>query len=360
MAGQFVEGDAGVEGLLADLVEGQAPNDQGAGLAGLDDATGTFEGDPECVRRGGPYERCRVTKLAERTLSDEATLIEDDHIIGKFEFKEEAGPYDVALIGDYNIGGDVWAAKPILEEIGLNVKSVWTGDGEVEKIGATHSVKLNLIHCYRSMNYMCKVMEEKWGIPWLEYNFFGPTKIEESLRAIAECFDDKIKKNVEKVIKKYKPEMQAVVDEYKPRLDGKTAMLFVGGLRPRHTIGAYEDLGIQITGAGYEFAHQDDYDRTAPEMAKGTLIYDDVSEFELEKFVEELKPDLVGNGMFLFSAWPEDPGYTFAAGTSMATPHAGSCATSPKRPSRRTARSCSIGTAGSWRSTSTSTRRSPT
>ena len=40
-------------------------------------------------------------------------------------------------------------AKPILEEIGLNVKSVWTGDGEVEKIGATHSVKLNLIHCYR-------------------------------------------------------------------------------------------------------------------------------------------------------------------------------------------------------------------
>jgi len=220
-----------------------------------------------------------------------------DHIIGKFKFEEEAGPYDVALIGDYNIGGDVWAAKPILEEIGLNVKSVWTGDGEVEKIGATNSVKLNLIHCYRSMNYMCKVMEEKWNIPWLEYNFFGPTKIEESLRAIAERFDDKIKKNVEKVIKKYKPIMQEVIDEYKPRLDGKTAMLFVGGLRPRHTIGAYEDLGIQITGAGYEFAHQDDYDRTAPEMAKGTLIYDDVSEFELEKFVEELKPDLVGSGI---------------------------------------------------------------
>jgi nitrogenase molybdenum-iron protein alpha chain len=220
-----------------------------------------------------------------------------DHIIGKFEFKEEAGPYDVALIGDYNIGGDVWAAKPILEEIGLNVKSVWTGDGEVEKIAATHTVKLNLIHCYRSMNYMCKVMEEKWGIPWLEYNFFGPTKIEASLHAIGEQFDDKIRKNVEKVIKKYKPIMQEVIDEYKPRLEGKTAMLFVGGLRPRHTVGAYEDLGIQVTGAGYEFAHQDDYDRTSPEMAKGTLIYDDVSEFELEKFVEEFKPDLIGSGI---------------------------------------------------------------
>jgi nitrogenase molybdenum-iron protein alpha chain len=220
-----------------------------------------------------------------------------DHVIGKREFAEPAGPYDVALIGDYNIGGDVWAAKPILEEIGLNVKSVWTGDGEIEKIAATYQVKLNLIHCYRSMNYMCKVMEEKWGIPWLEYNFFGPTKIEKSLRDIAEFFDDTIKANVEKVIEKYRLQMQEVIDEYRPRLEGKTAMLFVGGLRPRHTIGAYEDLGIQITGAGYEFAHQDDYDRTSPEMAKGTIIYDDVSEFELEKFVEKMKPDLVGSGI---------------------------------------------------------------
>lgn len=220
-----------------------------------------------------------------------------DHVIGKRKFVEEVGPYDIALIGDYNIGGDVWAAKPILEEIGLNVKSIWTGDGEIEKIASTYAVKLNLIHCYRSMNYMCRVMEEKWGIPWIEYNFFGPTKIAESLRAIAECFDDTIKENVERVIVKYQPQMETILDEYKPRLDGKTAMLFVGGLRPRHTIGAYEDLGIEITGTGYEFAHQDDYDRTAPEMAKGTLIYDDVSEFELEKFVEELKPDLVGSGI---------------------------------------------------------------
>jgi len=220
-----------------------------------------------------------------------------DFVIGKRYFVEEETPYDIALIGDYNIGGDVWAAKPILEEIGLNVKSVWTGDGEIEKIAATHRVKLNLIHCYRSMNYMCKVMEEKWNIPWLEYNFFGPTKIEESLHKIAECFDDKIKANVEKVIAKYRPMCQAIIDEYKPRLEGKTAMLFVGGLRPRHTVGAYEDLGIQVTGTGYEFAHQDDYDRTAPEMANGTLIYDDVAEFELEKYVEEMKPDLVGSGI---------------------------------------------------------------
>ncbi len=220
-----------------------------------------------------------------------------DYIIETREFTEPSTPYDIALIGDYNIGGDVWSAKALLEEIGLNVKATWTGDGEMEKIAATHQVKLNLIHCYRSMNYMCKVMEEKYGIPWLEFNFFGPTKIKESLRMIADRFDDTIKANVEKVIAKYDPIMQAIIDEYKPRLDGKKVMLLVGGLRPRHTIGAYEDLGMECVGSGYEFAHTDDYDRTAPEMPNATVIFDDPSEYEFEKFVHELKPDLVGSGI---------------------------------------------------------------
>jgi hypothetical protein len=34
-----------------------------------------------------------------------------------------------------------------------------------------------------------------------------------------------------------------------------------------------------------------------------------------------IKPDLVGNGDFLFSAWPDEPYYALAAGTSMSTPN---------------------------------------
>lgn len=33
----------------------------------------------------------------------------------------EPGPYDVALIGDYNIGGDAWSSRILLEEMGLRV-----------------------------------------------------------------------------------------------------------------------------------------------------------------------------------------------------------------------------------------------
>ncbi|BCB26075.1 nitrogenase molybdenum-iron protein alpha chain [Sulfurimicrobium lacus] len=206
-------------------------------------------------------------------------------------------PYDVAIIGDYNIGGDAWSSRILLEEMGLRVIAQWSGDGTLKEMEATPKAKLNLIHCYRSMNYVCRHMEEKFGIPWHEYNFFGPTKIAESLRAIAALFDDTIKENAERVIAKYQPLVDSVIAKFKPRLEGKTVMLYVGGLRPRHVVGAYEDLGMEIAGTGYEFGHGDDYQRTTHYVKDGTLIYDDVTEFELEKFVEAVKPDLVGSGI---------------------------------------------------------------
>jgi nitrogenase molybdenum-iron protein alpha chain len=161
----------------------------------------------------------------------------------------------------------------------------------------TPSVKLNLVHCYRSMNYISRHMEETYGIPWLEYNFFGPTKIAESLREIASKFDETIQANAEVVIAKYEAQTQAVIEKFLPRLEGKTVALMVGGLRPRHVVPAFYDLGMELVGTGYEFGHNDDYKRTTHYVKDGTLIYDDVSAYEFEKFVKELKPDLIASGI---------------------------------------------------------------
>ncbi|GAB2191155.1 nitrogenase molybdenum-iron protein alpha chain [Sessilibacter sp. MAH2] len=209
----------------------------------------------------------------------------------------EKTDYDVAIIGDYNIGGDAWSSRILLEEMGLRVVAQWSGDGSISEIELTPKVKLNLVHCYRSMNYISRHMEEKYGIPWIEYNFFGPTKTVESLRKIASHFDESIQAKCEEVIAKYKPEWDAVIAKYRPRLEGKKVMLYVGGLRPRHVIGSYEDLGMEVVGTGYEFGHNDDYDRTLKEMGDATLLYDDVTGYEFEEFVKKVKPDLIGSGI---------------------------------------------------------------
>ncbi|TCO72797.1 nitrogenase molybdenum-iron protein alpha chain [Rhodovulum euryhalinum] len=209
----------------------------------------------------------------------------------------EPGPHDVTIIGDYNIGGDAWSSRILLEEIGLNVVGSWSGDATLAEIENAPKARLNLIHCYRSMNYICRHMEETHGVPWMEYNFFGPSQIAASLRAIAARFDKTIQDNAEKVIAKYQPLVDAVLAKFKPRLEGKKVMLYVGGLRPRHVVTAYHDLGMEIVGTGYEFAHGDDYKRTGEYIKEGTLIYDDVTGYELEKFIETIRPDLVGSGI---------------------------------------------------------------
>lgn len=214
---------------------------------------------------------------------------------GTLEF--ETSPYDVNVIGDYNIGGDAWASRILLEEMGLRIVGNWSGDATLAEIERAPKAKLNLIHCYRSMNYICRYMEEKYSIPWMEYNFFGPSQIAASLRKIAKHYGPEIEEKAEAVIAKYQPLVDAVVAKYRPRLEGKKVMLYVGGLRPRHVITAYEDLGMEIAGTGYEFAHNDDYQRTGHYVKDGTLIYDDVTGYELEKFIEKIRPDLVGSGI---------------------------------------------------------------
>jgi nitrogenase molybdenum-iron protein alpha chain len=224
-----------------------------------------------------------------------------DYMIDPAVTKEEpdfvSTPYDVMIVGDYNIGGDAWASRMLLEEAGLRVIGQWSGDGSAAEVERGPKAKLNLIHCYRSMNYICRHMEEKYGVPWIEFNFFGPSQIAKSLRAIAEQFDDKIKEGAERVIAKYQPMMDAIIAKYKPRLEGKRVMLYVGGLRPRHVSDAYGDLGMEVTATGYEFAHSDDYQRTTHYIKDGTVVYDDASEFELERIAKALKPDLVGSGI---------------------------------------------------------------
>lgn len=223
-----------------------------------------------------------------------------DWVLNKYD-KEDIGlestPYDIGLIGDYNIGGDAWSSRILLEELGLRVVAQWSGDGTFHQFKAGPKVKINLLHCYRSMNYITRHMEETYGIPWMEFNFFGPTKIIESLRAIAAKFDEKIQENAERMIAKYQPMVDALIEKYRPRTEGKTVMMFVGGLRPRHTIPAFQDLGITCIGTGYEFGHNDDYTRTNDHVEDATIIYDDVTAYEFEEFVKELKPDMIASGI---------------------------------------------------------------
>lgn len=271
------------------------------------------------------------------------------HVVGEKTMEIE-GKYRVNLLGEYNIGGDAFEIERIFEKCGITLVSSFSGNSTYDQFATAHNADLNTVMCHRSINYVAEMMETKYGIPWVKVNFIGAQSTAKSLRKIAQYFEDpQLIERVEAVIAEEMPEVEAAQQLALPNTDGKTAMLFVGGSRAHHYQDLFEELGMSTLSAGYEFAHRDDYEgrdviptikidadsrnieelciepdeqefrprKTEEQLAEleesgltfkeyeglmrqmenGSLVIDDINQYEAEKLVEMLKPDIFCAGI---------------------------------------------------------------
>lgn len=261
----------------------------------------------------------------------------------------EVPKFSINILGEYNIGGDEWEIKRVLSKIGYNVVTTMTGNGSIEEIANAHLADLSLVQCHRSINYIAEMIETKYGIPWIKVNFIGVKAFTETLRNMAKYFDDEeLTKRTEEVIAEECAEVEDTMAQIKEKLDGKTAVLFVGGSRAHHYQGLLREIGIETIVAGYEFGHRDDYEgrdiipdikldadsrniesitvekdpkkyslripeaklellkKEMPvatyeglikEMKDGALVIDDLNHVETEEIIHILKPEFFGSGI---------------------------------------------------------------
>ncbi len=260
-----------------------------------------------------------------------------------------AGKYVMNMMGEYNIGGDSFALEEYFEEMGVTLKATFSGNSTIESYESSHDVDLNIVMCHRSINYIAEMMEKKYGVPWFKVNFIGAEGTAKSLRKIAEYFgDEEMIAKTEALIEREFKSVKEAADRIKPKVEGKTAMMFVGGSRAHHYQELFKELGIKTIAAGYEFAHRDDYEGRRvipgikvdadsrnieelnvvkdekrfkdalvdkkkaleasnfefedyegmmPEMHKGSLVIDDISHWESELLIEKYKPDIFCAGI---------------------------------------------------------------
>ena len=270
------------------------------------------------------------------------------HVVGLND-REREGKFQVNLLGEYNIGGDAFEIERLFEEAGITLLSTFSGNSTIKSMEYSHTADLNMVMCHRSINYIAEMMEEKYGIPWIKVSFVGAEASAKSLRKIADYFGDEgLKAKVEEIIAREMAKVEAVKSSIKPRVQGKLAMMFVGGSRAHHYQELFAELGIRTVSAGYEFAHRDDYegrkvlptikidadtrnieeltvtkdeahfrpdlvekkaellgkgfefkdyDGMMPEMLKNSLVIDDVNHWETEKLIEFYRPDVFCAGI---------------------------------------------------------------
>ncbi len=269
------------------------------------------------------------------------------HVIGLRDETIE-GKFKINMLGEYNIGGDAFELERILDKCGITLNSSFSGNSTMEQFERAHMADLNVVMCHRSINYVAEMMEKKYGIPWFKVNFIGAEASAKSLRKIAEYFgDQELKDRVEQVISEELAVVKKAIDNIRPHTEGKMAMMFVGGSRAHHYQELFNEMGMTTLSAGYEFGHRDDYEgrQVIPtivvdadsrnieeltieqdpikynprktdeelkalngldfnnyngmmaEMAKGTLVIDDLSHYEMEKLIGIYHPDVFCAGI---------------------------------------------------------------
>lgn len=212
-------------------------------------------------------------------------------------------PYDIALIGDYNMDWDVAMINDMLEKVGVTNVVTFTGNASLNDLHKLMDVKLNVVHCQRSAEYIAEMLKDGFNIPFNRVSFFGISNNNEALRKVAKDLDfpPEMMENMERVIKEEVDAITPELEYYKKHLNGKKCMVYVGGPRTWHWIRAMKDLGIDYVAAACTFSHDDDYEKMNENFIKAgvenVMILDSPNEPELEEIAHEVKPDFMLIGL---------------------------------------------------------------
>ena len=149
-------------------------------------------------------------------LAGEAIL---EHVIGTEE-PEYTTPYDINIIGEYNLSGELWQVKPLLDELGIRILSCISGDGRYHEVASSHRARAAMMVCSKAMINIARKMEERYGIPFFEGSFYGISDFSDSLREIARLLvergaPDELMARTEAVIAREEARAWAAIAPYK-------------------------------------------------------------------------------------------------------------------------------------------------
>ncbi len=98
------------------------------------------------------------------------------------------GPASVNIFGDFNLAGETWIIRDYLGRMGVEVVANVTGDGRVDDIRRCHGAALNLVQCSGATLELARMMQEKYGTPFLRVSYVGIEDMADSLYRTAEFF----------------------------------------------------------------------------------------------------------------------------------------------------------------------------
>ena len=206
----------------------------------------------------------------------------------------------INILGEFNLAGEAWMIQKYYERMGIEVVSILTGDGRVEKISKSHGASLNVVQCSGSLSYLAKQMKEDYGIPSMRVSYFGIEDMSKALYDVADFFSDypEVREKAEIVVQEELSKIIPAIEEYRKKLTGKRAAVYVGGaFKAFSLIKALKLIGMSVVVAGSQTGNKEDYEQLKMLSDPGCIIVDDSNPLELSDFVIQKKADLFIGGV---------------------------------------------------------------
>lgn len=100
-------------------------------------------------------------------------------------------PFDINIIGEYNVAGEMWQVLPLFEKLGIRVLASITGDARFNEVACAHRARANMVVCSQAMVSFARTMQERYDIPFFEGSFYGISDTSNALREIARLLVEK-------------------------------------------------------------------------------------------------------------------------------------------------------------------------
>ena len=214
---------------------------------------------------------------------------------------EQISPLSINILGEFNIAGEAWMIRRYYERMGVEVVATITGDGRVDDIRRCHGAALNVVQCSGSMVHLAKMMEEKYGIPFIRVSYFGIEDTSRALYDVAEFFKEREPSMIGRTRELVREEVVRILPrlrEYKAELTGKRAAIYTGGaFKAFSLIRALRTIGMETVVVGSQTGSSDDYDELREISDPGTILVDDTNPVELASFMKEKQVDLFIGGV---------------------------------------------------------------
>ena len=223
-----------------------------------------------------------------------------DYVIGTEE-PAETTPYDINIIGEYNLSGELWQVKPLLDELGIRILASISGDAKYHEVARSHRARAAMMVCSKAMINVARKMEERYGIPFFEGSFYGIGDTSDALRRISQLLVDRgasaeLLGRTETVIAREEARAWQRIFPFKTRLAGKRVLLFTGGVKSWSVVAALQEAGLAIIGTSTKKSTPDDKERIKELVKDDAHMFDDLKPREMYKMLKEARADIMLSG----------------------------------------------------------------